>query len=107
MSLQTLIDQAENITSADDIAGIKASITASGEWLESAFDNTPVDELVTGRAKFIDALLARIWQLMGLDTVSGLALCAVGGYGRGHLQPHSDIDLLIVSHKSLKQHKKK
>ena len=103
MSLQRLIEQAENITSANDIAGIKACISGSGEWLESAFDNTPVDQLVTGRAKFIDALLSHIWQLMGLDVIDGLALCAVGGYGRGHLQPHSDIDLLIVSHKTLKQ----
>ncbi|MBT81018.1 MAG: [protein-PII] uridylyltransferase [Alteromonadaceae bacterium] len=101
MSLQRLIEQAETITSAEDIAGIKACITASNQWLESAFDTTPVDQLVTGRAKFVDAMLAHLWQLMGLDVVSGLALCAVGGYGRGHLQPHSDIDLLIVSHKKL------
>ncbi|MBU2977860.1 [protein-PII] uridylyltransferase [Alteromonas sp. C1M14] len=101
MSLQRLIDQAETITSAEDIAGIKSCISDSYEWLESAFNTTPVNQLVTGRAHFIDALLSHIWQLMGLDTVPGLALCAVGGYGRGHLQPHSDIDLLIVSHKKL------
>jgi [protein-PII] uridylyltransferase len=51
--------------------------------------------LVRERAFHIDTLLAGIWKHLGLDA-SGIALLAVGGYGRGELHPHSDIDVLVL-----------
>ncbi len=102
MTLPSLIERVEHIVSVEDIPTIKQCIMDSYEWLASAFAETPVNQLVTGRAQFIDALLCHLWRLYGLDQVNDLSLCAVGGYGRGHLQPHSDIDLLIVSKRSLK-----
>ena len=55
-----------------------------------------VEELVAERARYIDAFLAEIWQHW-FQRTDGLALLAVGGYGRGELHPHSDIDLLILA----------
>lgn len=51
--------------------------------------------LVRNRATLIDQILALLWQQQGLGDL-GVSLLAVGGYGRGELHPHSDIDLLIV-----------
>lgn len=51
--------------------------------------------LVRHRAKLMDTLLACLWQHIGLKHHT-TALIAVGGYGRGELHPHSDIDLLLL-----------
>tara|TARA_R110000751_G_scaffold3930_6_gene18617 strand:- start:61450 stop:63990 length:2541 start_codon:yes stop_codon:yes gene_type:complete len=76
-------------------------VSNSYEWLDSELGTGEVTGLVLGRATLVDALLRHIWQLMGLHNEQHLALVAVGGYGRGQLQPYSDIDLLLLSKKSL------
>lgn len=52
--------------------------------------------LVPHRADLIDKILRVLWTFRSLPT-DGLALIAVGGYGRGELHPHSDIDVLLLA----------
>jgi [protein-PII] uridylyltransferase len=54
---------------------------------------------IAQRTKLIDDILKRLWQdLMSAEEAGprGFALVATGGFGRGWLFPHSDIDLLFL-----------
>ncbi|MCW8919765.1 MAG: [protein-PII] uridylyltransferase [Gammaproteobacteria bacterium] len=53
--------------------------------------------LVTHHAQFIDQLLVRAWRYHLGEASSEIALVAVGGYGRGELHPHSDIDIMLLA----------
>ncbi|MEW6648324.1 MAG: [protein-PII] uridylyltransferase [Pseudomonadota bacterium] len=56
----------------------------------------PIVQLVRGRAWVVDQLLARAWQRLMQTHEQQAALVAVGGYGRGELHPHSDVDLMVL-----------
>ena len=61
-----------------------------------------IADLVHARARFIDDLLVAVWDHCGLPLEQALCLIAVGGYGRGELHPHSDIDLLLLVQPALR-----
>ena len=80
-----------------DTAELRRRIAQADAALADEFwSGAAIDGLVAERARFIDAFLAEIWQHW-FDRNDNLALLAVGGYGRGELHPHSDIDLLILA----------
>lgn len=65
--------------------------------LDAALDaGASAHTVVAGRAAAVDALLGHAWARHFPAGADDIALVAVGGYGRGELQPHSDIDLLIL-----------
>lgn len=53
-----------------------------------------VDTLLRGLARSVDRLLRELAHSTGL--ARRVAIIAVGGYGRGELFPHSDVDVLIL-----------
>lgn len=67
------------------------------ERLYSLFhEGQPADSLVHARAHLVDEVLREAWRRVLPQAPQGLALIAVGGYGRGELLPHSDIDILLL-----------
>ena len=59
-------------------------------------EGMPAEHLVYGRSALIDRVLQSIWQRVLREDAQHLTMVAVGGYGRGELLPHSDIDLMIL-----------
>jgi [protein-PII] uridylyltransferase len=74
---------------------LKQQLKADRQLLIAAFheDGKP-EKLLRGLRQSVDAVLAEAWRGAGLPAAS--ALVGVGGYGRGELFPHSDVDLLIL-----------
>lgn len=73
----------------DAIAGVNTHFNRRFEESED------IRFLITERSMFMDLILHYAWHLHH-DWSDDIALIAVGGYGRGELHPHSDIDILIL-----------
>ena len=74
---------------------VRAMRIESQELLADAFRaGERVEELVAARSTLVDAFLKRAWT--ALVATDQACLVAVGGYGRGELLLHSDIDLLVL-----------
>jgi len=63
-------------------------------FAQSRATATAAGQLVRALARHVDGTLAALWTQAGLPAQA--ALVAVGGYGRGELFPHSDVDVLVL-----------
>jgi len=102
MSTAALFDSQtfESVLSASNnpIKLFRDTLKQGAEALEYRFlDGESVTSLVAHRAHFIDEILIHAWRHSIGEAADEIALVAVGGYGRGELHPHSDIDIMILA----------
>ena len=75
----------------------RAALQAATTNINERFlDGAPVVELVHLRAAVVDRLLIHLWRMHANYCSNVAALVAVGGYGRGELHPHSDVDIMLL-----------
>ena len=82
--MQTLVDTRAALAAAD--ADLKERFLAGGS----------VVALVHERARIVDGIIGDLWRQHAAGLAATVALVAVGGYGRGELHPHSDVDIMLL-----------
>jgi [protein-PII] uridylyltransferase len=91
---------------ADGLAqSLRAQYDAESQEIRRQFEESQDGSAVTRRrTALIDSLVSRLWQEYinpEPAATAGLALIAIGGYGRSALFPHSDVDLLFLCEKEM------
>ena len=74
---------------------LRTWLKAQREALKTRYFKRPDPQrTLEAYSALIDQLLQQLWSNAALPP--GIALVAVGGYGRGALYPHSDVDVLVL-----------
>jgi [protein-PII] uridylyltransferase len=75
---------------------IKKALVSADRCLAKKFHaGADVNQLVKSRAWVVDQLILYAWENL-VPADEDICLIAVGGFGRGELHPHSDVDLLVL-----------
>ena len=93
----------EHSQDKEQLAVLRRSLQNGLLAVKNAFQRKPnISRLFRQHCALIDGLLIELWSK--LEANSECCLIAVGGYGRGELYPHSDIDLLLLTPDQPKAH---
>ena len=87
------------LTPGMDVAGLRAGFQQGKAALLDRFRQSrptapAATRLIRSLCKHVDQTLLRLWVEAAMP--DDAALLAVGGYGRGELFPHSDVDVLVL-----------
>ncbi len=75
---------------------LKRSLAQADTRLAEKFNaGADVNRLVKARAWVVEQLILEAWNAL-IGERDDVALIAIGGFGRGELHPHSDVDLLLL-----------
>ena len=105
-------DPSAALEAKNPIPLLKHAIAEERSWIEQRLHaRASIESLIREHLRFTDALIQTCWQRFKWDEnlnswrKTRISLVAVGGYGRGELMPHSDIDLLLLSERdNLQKH---
>lgn len=85
-----------NFDSSRASATAKTALKQVALVLDQAFlAGTDIESLLHARTQTVDTVLSAIWNTCDWPN-DAICMIALGGYGRGELHPHSDIDLMIL-----------
>lgn len=85
----------QDLQTSDPRSVFRDALKAAKNHFDNRFlEGGEARSLVHEAAQFADVILHFAWSQHQWD--DNICLIAVGGYGRGELHPHSDIDLLIL-----------
>ena len=77
------------------LAEIRKRLADESQRLREGYEAAPSgSKLLRGRARLVDQTILGLCSLC--DIPNHVAIVAVGGYGRGELFPHSDVDLMVL-----------
>jgi [protein-PII] uridylyltransferase len=86
-----------SFSGGDPVRVFREALQSASDALSEKFRrNEPVELLVRERAEMVDHVILAGWAHFAGSLGRRAALVAVGGYGRGELHPHSDIDLMVL-----------
>ena len=92
-----LAGQLDGFDPNDAMATAKPALQTVDAVLNACFKSgTDIPLLLQARTRAVDTVLMALWDTCHWNHDSTLSLVAMGGYGRGELHPHSDIDLMIL-----------
>ncbi|MDB6164206.1 MAG: glnD [Xanthomonadaceae bacterium] len=84
-------------------AASRAALGVEDAALAARFDQgDEIDVLIRARTRFVDGVVMQAWDRC-IESDASLSMFAVGGYGRGELFPHSDVDLLVLADAAAQQ----